>query len=625
MKFIFTLSLIISVSITSAQWTWKKGPTGGMKFGKYGTLGVPGANNNPGGRMDATTWKDNQGNFWLFGGWGLAQTTDGVLNDLWKYTIATNQWTWVSGDSVVNMNAVYGTQGVAEPTNKPAGRAGMSGWCDAAGNFWLFGGGSGGNDLWNDLWKFDPVTNMWTWMKGSQLPHAPGSNGTINVPSLSNNPCSRLTSSCWTDASDNLYLFGGIGHFGSQVPAYFLNDVWRYSPLTNQWTWVNGTKFGSEGVYGIMGLPSPANMPSGRNGAPGAVSGDDFWLFGGSGIINASATGGYLNDLWKYSSSTNQWTWVRGDSLAYSVSVYGSQGVTSPLNKPGGRLWASAWVDPAGSFWMYGGIGRGADGSAKIVNDLWHYNTTTNLWTWANGDSAGSPPPVYGSLGVAGTTTTPGWRTRYGNWADESGNLWLFGGEGWTPSYKSDLWRYTPWGALPVTITGFNGIRKEQDVKLVWKVEQEINLDRYEIERSLNGRDYEKIGEEKAINANEYHFTDHLKGIAANKIFYRLKMLDIDTKHAYSKTIMIGITADGMIAISPNPATSYIKLQLSKSIRGKVDVNILDISGRPVAKETRKINADDIIISTARLSSGTYIVQINNDGYKYFGRFVVVN
>ncbi|RYG55543.1 MAG: hypothetical protein EON56_05485, partial [Alphaproteobacteria bacterium] len=41
------------------------------------------------------------------------------MNDLWKYNIATNQWTWMSGSKVGRNPGVYGIKGVASPENFP--------------------------------------------------------------------------------------------------------------------------------------------------------------------------------------------------------------------------------------------------------------------------------------------------------------------------------------------------------------------------------------------------------------------------------------------------------------------------------------------------------------------------
>lgn len=40
--------------------------------GTYGTMGVEDPSNEPGSRFGAATWTDADGNFWLFGGEGLA-------------------------------------------------------------------------------------------------------------------------------------------------------------------------------------------------------------------------------------------------------------------------------------------------------------------------------------------------------------------------------------------------------------------------------------------------------------------------------------------------------------------------------------------------------------------------
>src|SRR5829696_9605706 len=77
-----------------------------------------------------------------------------------------NEWTWISGDNIPNQPGVYGTQGVPAQANKPAARYEGGEWLDLQGNFWIFGGQNATGNLLNDLWKYDPLTNMWTWMKG---------------------------------------------------------------------------------------------------------------------------------------------------------------------------------------------------------------------------------------------------------------------------------------------------------------------------------------------------------------------------------------------------------------------------------------------------------------------------
>jgi hypothetical protein len=150
------------------------------------------------------------------------------LNDLWKYNPATNEWTWVKGDSTINQFGIYGTQGSASTANKPGSRHASVSWTDGSGHVWLFGGfgyaASGSGDL-NDLWKYDPATNEWTWVKGDSTGNQPGVYGTQGTASAANKPGARERSVSWKDASGNLWLFGGYGYAASLRS--HLNDLWK--------------------------------------------------------------------------------------------------------------------------------------------------------------------------------------------------------------------------------------------------------------------------------------------------------------------------------------------------------------------------------------------------------------
>src|SRR5687767_2035812 len=208
------VALLTNSLLRAQHFTWVKGSTTINQKGEYGNMGVASATNNPGGRSEACTWRDVNGNFWLFGGLGRDYVANlDLLNDLWKYTPSTGQWMWVSGDNFIAQQGVYGSKGVSASTNKPGCRRAAASWIDASGNLWLFGGygydGSGGLGRLNDLWKFDPATNQWTWISGSNLINDAGSYGTKGVSSASNLPPARLVATQWMDASGNFLLFGG--------------------------------------------------------------------------------------------------------------------------------------------------------------------------------------------------------------------------------------------------------------------------------------------------------------------------------------------------------------------------------------------------------------------------------
>ncbi|APR87819.1 Hypothetical protein A7982_13168 [Minicystis rosea] len=415
--------------------------------GVYGTLGTADAANIPGGRHQSLSWRDSSGNLWLFGGYGVGSDgTSGQLNDLWKFDPtqgASGKWTWMGGTNVAPISStggangspgVYGTLGVAAATNMPGGREQTTSWIDASGAVWIFGGEgidvNGVTGELNDLWKFDPkagVNGEWTWMGGS-------------------------------DSVGSALAFGG-----------------------------------PPGVYGTLGASSPTNVPGGRYGAVSWMDAKgNLWLFGGSGIDSAGFNGNlpYLNDLWKYTpgagGSAGEWTWMGGPDVAPASptpggpkgapGVYGTQGTAASTNYPGGRDAPMSWIDASGNLWIFGGLGIDSAGNFGYLNDLWKYTPTktgdAGQWTWVSGSSTlaqanAGPSGVYGSLGMAASTNVPGGRFSGANWVDASGNLWLFGGQGFdsegSQGILNDLWKFDPakgqwtWESGSSTVGGTGG------------------------------------------------------------------------------------------------------------------------------------------------------------------------
>jgi hypothetical protein len=106
----------------------------------------------------------------------------------------------MKGDSTVNSAGVYGTKGLAAPGNHPGARFSSAYWTDLSGNLWLFGGsGAGQFSHLNDLWKYVPGTNLWTWVKGDNFKDAPGFYGQKGIASPLNQPPPRYRSTSWTD------------------------------------------------------------------------------------------------------------------------------------------------------------------------------------------------------------------------------------------------------------------------------------------------------------------------------------------------------------------------------------------------------------------------------------------
>jgi N-acetylneuraminic acid mutarotase len=381
----------------TGEWTWMSGSdSNSYDYGAYGTKGVPAANNVPGGRYASVSWTDASGNLWLFGGGGYAANGSGEwLNDLWKYTPPTGEWTWMSGSNATDQSGVYGTKGVPAAGRVPGARYGAASWTDSSGNLWLFGGVDLNESFLNDLWKYTPSTGLWTWMSGSYLTNQPGVYGTLGVPAAGNVPGGRTAAFSWTDSSSNLWLFGGSGYQGNS------NDLWKYTPSTGEWTWMNGSNtFDQPSVYGTQGVPAPGNVPGARSGAVSWTDASgNFWLFGGSDTFVDPYQ--KFNDLWRYTPSTGEWTWMSGSDLCCQPGVYGTLGVPAAGNGPGARDFSAAWTDSSGNLWLFGGEVYIGNGDYGWLNDLWRYTAPPS-----STPSLTSPAP--GST-LSGSTATFAW------------------------------------------------------------------------------------------------------------------------------------------------------------------------------------------------------------------------
>ncbi len=364
--------------IVTNQWTWMNGPQYVTdQNGNWGVLGVPSPNNYPPARtFGPNCWTDKNGDLWLFGGYGFDKNSNqGGLSDLWRYNIATNQWTWIWGSDTVNKAPIYGTIGVAANTNDPGSRAECkSGWVDDNNNLWMYGGQDGATaqtvvNVRSDVWKYDIAANQWTWMKGPSSMNSGPIWGTQQVEAAANNPAARLSFTKWKGKDNNFYVFAG----GNSSIAR--NDLWRFNPFTNNWAYMSGSKaVNNQGTYNGQCMPDSNTFPQARienQTVATSTCTEVFWSFGGFKTLTNTQS---FNDLWLYNLTTNKWTWVSGGNATNIVNVPGPIGVGLPGNKIGSRGGVYIWTDALNNLWIFGGLAYDSTTAALgLKNDLWRF------------------------------------------------------------------------------------------------------------------------------------------------------------------------------------------------------------------------------------------------------------
>ncbi len=461
---ILLLYFTSSLFAQSGIWTWMHGSnTTSLAIGNYGTIGVPSPTNDPPGRYQAAYWTDLQGNFWIFGG---VYNSD-QLNDLWKYDVSTNTWTWVGGPQyLTSTTGIYGTKGVPSSTTWPGGTGwGANCWTDHNGDLWLFGGygydATGSVGALNDLWRYNIATNQWTWMSGSGAVASVGNFGTIGVPAASNLPPGLdETKSSYVDLIGNLWMFGGSNY----------NAMWRYNISTNQWTWMNGSSTaGALASYGTINVPSATNVPSGRNSYTKWVDqSGNFYVFSGDGITN---------DTWQYNPVTNLWTWIGGNSYVGDSGLVNGFCNNSSYPK---AVYENRTVQTFGCgnfFWEFGGLlSNGIWG-----NPLWFYDAVHNKWSLTSGTQNYTS---YGSFGIQGTPNSSNViPSKIGPcmWMDNNANVWVFGGYSYDSTmsigFGNDIWRYQPdTSCIHVSLSVFGNTTIDLPKNITWCNDQDTTV-----------------------------------------------------------------------------------------------------------------------------------------------------
>jgi hypothetical protein len=144
----------------SGNWTWMHGSMDPNEPPVYGVRGIEDPANTPGSRLHAQTWSDAQGGLWLFGGRSSA-----TFNDLWRFDIASGQWTWIAGEPNSTTSGSYQVpiEGLETRFNYPGSRYGGVAWSDDRNRAWMFGGlGYDAGNIYtslNDAWRGEFVGN----------------------------------------------------------------------------------------------------------------------------------------------------------------------------------------------------------------------------------------------------------------------------------------------------------------------------------------------------------------------------------------------------------------------------------------------------------------------------------
>ena len=186
---------------------------------------------------------------------------------------------------------------------------------------------------------------------------------------------------------------------------------------------------------------------------------------------------------------------------------------------------------------------------------------------------------------------------------------------------------YAVWlqdATLPVELLSFKAEAKESTVNLVWETAHELNLDHFEIQRSGDGKTYEKIGSVTAKGQGDYQFVDH-EMVYNTNIFYRLRMVDVDGRFDFSKVETVRLESlINELEVVPNPVSDLFHLTFTASKPSGVKIFVSNTLGEILQTMDRisQKGPNDLSFDLSDLPEGVYFLTIESGGQQWMKKLI---
>ena len=162
---------------------------------------------------------------------------------------------------------------------------------------------------------------------------------------------------------------------------------------------------------------------------------------------------------------------------------------------------------------------------------------------------------------------------------------------------------------LPVSWVELNGtIEADSKARINWQAE-ELDVLKFEVEKSSNGTQYLKIMEvnSKGNGKNNYSFSDPEQ--ISNTAYYRVKQVGADGRSSYSGIVKLVNRANAVISIYPNPVKNKLTVSVGRDAVG-TEVKLINKEGRLVQQFI--IQQQNFTVDMSGYAGGVYLLQFSN-------------
>lgn len=182
---------------------------------------------------------------------------------------------------------------------------------------------------------------------------------------------------------------------------------------------------------------------------------------------------------------------------------------------------------------------------------------------------------------------------------------------------------------LPLSLTSFFGKVVDNNINLTWKTENQINFDRFELERSLNSSSsFEKITTITAGSTQQgnYNYSDiNIAQRNSKAYLYRLKMINMDGSYSYSNTVAFKFSKTSSFGVFPNviKQAQIFNIQIADNGNfNNYNISIIDNAGR-IIKNMRELQNGRYPVNSSDFKPGIYFIKIESGEVKKTLKLIV--
>ncbi|RYE20723.1 MAG: T9SS type A sorting domain-containing protein [Sphingobacteriales bacterium] len=185
------------------------------------------------------------------------------------------------------------------------------------------------------------------------------------------------------------------------------------------------------------------------------------------------------------------------------------------------------------------------------------------------------------------------------------------------PASRDPLRFYIMFQGNPLPAVTLQGLENRNGINLQWQVAEEVNVAKYDLEKSVDGTTFKPInsaGSGGSAGPQQYAYLD---GQASMLAHYRVKLTGITGAVGYSNTVTVELQQPAGLTIFPNPVVGRtVKLLFTTKPEGKYNIVVFSPAGQRVASQVihHRGGTATYELTVSNVASGTYTVEINQKG-----------